>query len=180
MRACAPAWSREWAGTDPPPRPSPAAVSVATSSARVRIKPNPCSRPKIPIEACNHQLILPAVSVEIWPFRATSFRRPKPGHREGPIGPMLVCIQCPLRVTSRRKAAPISMSAFGGKADVNHCVGECPLLAISGHWWANKNDGSGEPDRTPHLHDRERRASVIGTQYDLRYTRGHPLQGGEP
>jgi hypothetical protein len=21
------------------------------------------------------------------------------------------------------------MSAFGGKADVNHCVGECPLLA---------------------------------------------------
>jgi hypothetical protein len=25
------------------------------------------------------------------------------------------------------------MSAFGGKADVNHCVGECPLLAISGH-----------------------------------------------
>ncbi len=26
------------------------------------------------------------------------------------------------------------MSAFGGKADVNHCVGECPLLAISGHW----------------------------------------------
>ncbi len=27
----------------------------------------------------------------------------------------------------------ISMSAFGGKADVNHCVGECPLIAISGH-----------------------------------------------
>ncbi len=26
-----------------------------------------------------------------------------------------------------------SMSAFGGKADVNHCVAECPLLAISGH-----------------------------------------------
>ena len=25
------------------------------------------------------------------------------------------------------------MSAFGGKADVNHCVGECPLIAISGH-----------------------------------------------
>ncbi len=25
------------------------------------------------------------------------------------------------------------MSAFGGKADVNHCVGECPLLATSGH-----------------------------------------------
>ncbi len=25
------------------------------------------------------------------------------------------------------------MSAFGGKADVNPCVGECPLLAKSGH-----------------------------------------------
>ncbi len=48
------------------------------------------------------------------------------------------------------------MSAFGGKADVNHCVGECPLIAISGHWWANKNDGSGEPDRTPYLHNRDR------------------------
>ncbi len=39
----------------------------------------------------------------------------------------------PLRVTSGRKAAPISISAFGGKADVNHCVGECPFIAISGH-----------------------------------------------
>ncbi len=26
----------------------------------------------------------------------------------------------------------VSMSAFGGKADVNHCVDECPLLAKSG------------------------------------------------
>ncbi len=25
------------------------------------------------------------------------------------------------------------MSAFGGRADVNHCVGECPLIATSGH-----------------------------------------------
>ncbi len=54
--------------------------------------------------------------------------------------PTLVCYswrapERPLWVTSRRKAAPISMSAFGGKADVNHCVGECPLLAISGHLW---------------------------------------------
>ncbi len=48
------------------------------------------------------------------------------------------------------------MSAFGGKADVNHCVGECLLLAKSGHWWANENGGSGEPDHTPHLHDQER------------------------
>ncbi len=27
----------------------------------------------------------------------------------------------------------LGMSAFGGKADVNHCVAESPLLAISGH-----------------------------------------------
>ncbi len=26
----------------------------------------------------------------------------------------------------------LGMSVFGGKADVNPCVGECPLLAISG------------------------------------------------
>ena len=133
MRACAPAWSREWAGTDPPPQPSPAAVSVATSSARVRIKPNPCSRPKVPIEACNHQLILPAVSVEIWPFRATSFRRPKPGHREGPIGPLPVCIQCPLWVKSGHFGSRLRMSAFGGKADIIQGVAECPLIAKSGH-----------------------------------------------
>ncbi len=31
----------------------------------------------------------------------------------------------------RRNSAP-GMSAFGGKADVNHCAGECPLLATSG------------------------------------------------
>ena len=36
-------------------------------------------------------------------------------------------------VRNGRKAAPSRMSAFGGKADVNHCVGECPLIAISGH-----------------------------------------------
>ncbi len=47
------------------------------------------------------------------------------------------------------------MSAFGGKADLNHGLAERPLLAISGHWWANKNGGSGEPDRTPHLHNQE-------------------------
>ncbi len=37
-----------------------------------------------------------------------------------------------LTENERRVAADILMSAFGGKADVNHCVGECPLLAISG------------------------------------------------
>ncbi len=41
----------------------------------------------------------------------------------------------------------ISMSAFGGKADVNHCVGECPLLAISGHWrWVKSNRDLGYRD----------------------------------
>ena len=48
------------------------------------------------------------------------------------------------------------MAAFGGKADINHYVAECPLLAISGHWRANENGGSGERDRTPHLRDGER------------------------
>ncbi len=38
----------------------------------------------------------------------------------------------PLRVTSRPFSTAVRMSAFGGKADVNHCVGECPLLAKSG------------------------------------------------
>ncbi len=41
--------------------------------------------------------------------------------------------QRPLWVTSRRKAAPISMSALRGKADVNHWAVECLLIAISGH-----------------------------------------------
>ncbi len=30
-------------------------------------------------------------------------------------------------------AAPLLMSAFGGKADLNHDLAECPLIAISGH-----------------------------------------------
>ncbi len=30
----------------------------------------------------------------------TNLRRRKPGHREGPIWPMPVCSQCPLRVIS--------------------------------------------------------------------------------
>ena len=47
--------------------------------------------------------------------------------------PALKEIMSAMGHTSRRKTAPISMSAFGGKADVNHCVGECPLIAISGH-----------------------------------------------
>ncbi len=38
-----------------------------------------------------------------------------------------------LRSSPRASASPISISAFGGKADVNHCVGECPLIARSGH-----------------------------------------------
>ncbi len=50
----------------------------------------------------------------------------------------------------------LGMYAFGCKADKIQGVAECPLIANSGHWWANKNGGSGEPDRTPHLHNRER------------------------
>ncbi len=48
------------------------------------------------------------------------------------------------------------MSALGGKADVIQGVGECLLIAISGHWWANENGGPREPDGTPHLHNQER------------------------
>ncbi len=62
---------------------------------------------------------------------------------------MPVCSLCPKRVICGRRGRPalmsalghvwtapttgIAMSGFGGKADVNHCVGECPLIAISGH-----------------------------------------------
>ncbi len=42
-------------------------------------------------------------------------------------------VQRPLWVISGPFSTAVRMSAFGGKADVNHCVGECPLLAISGH-----------------------------------------------
>ncbi len=41
-------------------------------------------------------------------------------------------VRCPLWVTSRRTAVPSIMSAFGGKADVNHSQPLGPLLAISG------------------------------------------------
>ncbi len=34
---------------------------------------------------------------------------------------------------SRRADIKSGMSAFGGKADLNHDPAECPLLAISGH-----------------------------------------------
>ena len=42
-------------------------------------------------------------------------------------------VRCPLWVKSGHPTPWPFMSAFGGKADINHCVGECPLLAISGH-----------------------------------------------
>ncbi len=38
-----------------------------------------------------------------------------------------------LWVISRPFSTAVRMSAFGGKADVNHFVGECPLLAIRRH-----------------------------------------------
>ncbi len=50
-----------------------------------------------------------------------------------------VCLQAQLKITlisvvspkviNGHISYPSIMSAFGGKADVNHCVGECPLLA---------------------------------------------------
>ncbi len=40
--------------------------------------------------------------------------------------------ECPLWVISGHPVTAFRMSAFGGKADVNHCVGECPLIAKSG------------------------------------------------
>ena len=43
-------------------------------------------------------------------------------------------VRCPLWVTSRRKAAPILMSALRGEADGDQRPSERPLLAISGHW----------------------------------------------
>ena len=39
---------------------------------------------------------------------------------------------CPLWVTSGHLSTTLRMSAFGGKADVNHTSPECPLIAISG------------------------------------------------
>ena len=41
--------------------------------------------------------------------------------------------KCLLWVISRRFAAPSRMSAFGGKADVNHIHPICPLIAKTGH-----------------------------------------------
>ncbi len=41
------------------------------------------------------------------------------------------------------------MSALPPKADIiPHCI-KCPLIAKSGHWWANENGGSGR--LTAHL-----------------------------
>ncbi len=61
----------------------------------------------------------------------------------GPRRPAADPSRRPLRVISRRNAAPISMSAFGGKADVNHCVGECPLLAKNGPKNVSEKSGGG-------------------------------------
>ncbi len=41
---------------------------------------------------------------------------------------------CPLWVISGHTATTFPTSAFGGKADVNHRVGECPLLAKGRHF----------------------------------------------
>ncbi len=43
-----------------------------------------------------------------------------------------------LWVISRPFSTAVRMSAFGGKADVNHCVGECPLVATGGSSYPDK------------------------------------------
>ncbi len=56
------------------------------------------------------------------------------------------------------------MSAFGGKADVNQGVVKCPLIAISGHWWATENL------RSSHVVDR---ASLLPTRNQAVPTNPH-------
>ncbi len=72
------------------------------------------------------------------------------------------------------------MSAFGGKADLRGTAPKSPLIAISGHWWANENGGSGEPDRTPHLHDQERPRERDWYSIRLAVHSGPTSTGGKP
>ena len=50
---------------------------------------------------------------------------------EDTVEALVACFR-PAGEDGATRAALLPTSAFGGKADVNHCVGECPLLAISG------------------------------------------------
>ncbi len=44
----------------------------------------------------------------------------------------LVARECPLWVINGHFVTTLRMSAFGGKADINHLVPQCPLIAKSG------------------------------------------------
>jgi len=74
----------------------------------------------LPIEVSNHQFSLPAVFVEIWPFRATSFRRfarpvpTMPDHLGADFHQLL----------PQRGQRPVLHF---------HRKGESPLMAKSGH-----------------------------------------------
>ena len=49
------------------------------------------------------------------------------------IGTLPCAAECPLWVKSRHTVTTLRMSAFGGKADLNHLSGKSPLIAKSGH-----------------------------------------------
>ncbi len=68
-------------------------------------------------------------------------------------------LRCPLWVISRPFSTAVRMSAFGGKADVNHYASEGPLIAISGH----RGDGEATD-----LHDQVRHALTRQTPYRFR------------
>ncbi len=76
------------------------------------------------------------------------------------------------------------MSAFGGKADVIQGVGECPLIANSGHWrWVKSNrdlayrdaGGGSQHHRPPPLVGGAR-----GLQANAQGVRGHGGGLGRP
>ncbi len=50
---------------------------------------------------------------------------------ETTVEALVACFR-PAGEDGHTREALLPTSAFGGKADVNHCVGGCPLLAISG------------------------------------------------
>ncbi len=52
---------------------------------------------------------------------------------EDTVEALVACFR-PAGEDGATRAALLPTSAFGDKADVNHCVGECPLIATSGHW----------------------------------------------
>ena len=53
---------------------------------------------------------------------------------EDTVEALVACFR-PAGEDGATRAALLPTSAFGGKADVNHCVGECPLIAKSGPYF---------------------------------------------